>query len=103
MAWTSARKAFAVAVDVKIPTVLRAQTDGQASVAVDGSTVGEVFDKLIASFPGVKANLIGDDGGMHKFVNVYVNDDDIRYLDKLDTKLRDGDEVTILPAVAGGA
>ena len=92
-----------MAVDVKIPTVLRAHTDGQASVSVDGSTVGEVFDKLIASFPGIRANLIGDDGGMHKFVNVYVNDDDIRYLEKLDTALGDGDEVTILPAVAGGS
>ena len=92
-----------VAVDVKIPTVLRAQADGQASVSVDGETVGQVFDSLIAKFPGLKPNLIGDDGGMHKFVNVYVNDDDIRYLEKLETKLEAGDTVTILPAVAGGA
>ncbi len=92
-----------MAVDVKIPTVLRAQADGQASVSVDGETVGQVFDSLIAKFPGIKPNLIGDDGGMHKFVNVYVNDDDIRYLEKLETKLEAGDTVTILPAVAGGA
>ena len=92
-----------MAVDVKIPTVLRAQADGQASISVDGETVGQVFDQLIAQFPGLKPNLIGDDGGMHKFVNVYVNDDDIRYLEKLDTKLEAGDTVTILPAVAGGA
>jgi sulfur-carrier protein len=92
-----------VAVDVKIPTVLRAQADGQASISVDGETVGAVFDELITKFPGLKPNLIGDDGGMHKFVNVYVNDDDIRYLDKLETKLEAGDTVTILPAVAGGA
>lgn len=92
-----------MAVDVKIPTVLRAQTDGQPSVNVDGATVGEAFDALITRHPGVKANLIGDDGGLHKFVNVYVNDEDIRYLDKLDTKLGAGDVITILPAVAGGA
>ena len=83
--------------------MLRAQAEGQSSISVDGDTVGLVFDQLIAQFPGLKPNLIGDDGGMHKFVNVYVNDDDIRYLDKLDTKLEAGDTVTILPAVAGGA
>ena len=92
-----------MAVDVKIPTVLRAQVDGQASVSVDGTTVGAAFDELIGRYPGVKANLIGDDGGLHKFVNVYVNDEDIRYLDKLDTVLGAGDVITILPAVAGGA
>ena len=92
-----------MAVDVKIPTVLRSQTDGQSSVSVDGATVGEAFGTLITKYPGVKANLIGDDGGLHKFVNVYVNDEDIRYLDKLDTKLGAGDVITILPAVAGGA
>src|SRR4051812_19591576 len=93
----------AMAVDVKIPTVLRAQTDGQASVEAQGATVGEVFDALITRFPGVKGNLVGDDGGLHKFVNVYVNDDDIRFLDKLETKVRDGDTISILPAVAGGS
>ncbi len=91
-----------MAVDVKIPTVLRAQTDGQASIAADGATVGEIFDGLVARYPGIKANLIGDDGGLHKFVNVYVNDDDIRFLDKLDTKVSSGDTISILPAVAGG-
>jgi molybdopterin converting factor small subunit len=92
-----------MAVDVKIPTVLRAQTDGQASVAAPGSTVGEVFEALITQYPGIKGNLIGDDGGLHKFVNVYVNDDDIRFLDKLETKVADGDTISILPAVAGGS
>ena len=92
-----------MAVEVKIPTVLRAQVDGNASVSVDGANVGEVFEALVARFPGLRGNLLGDDGGMHKFVNVFVNDDDIRYLDRLDTKLSDGDEIAILPAVAGGA
>ncbi len=91
-----------MAVDVKIPTVLRAQVDGQVSIQAEGSTVGEVFDGLIERYPGVKGNLIGEDGGLHKFVNVYVNDDDIRFLDKLETKVADGDTISILPAVAGG-
>ncbi len=91
-----------MAVEVKIPTVLRAQADGNASVSVDGATVGEVFQSLVDRFPGLRGNLIGDDGGMHKFVNVFLNDDDIRYLDRLDTKVSDGDEIAILPAVAGG-
>ena len=61
-----------------------------------------MFDRLVARYPGVKGNLIGEDGGLHKFVNVYVNDDDIRFLDKLETKVTDGDTISILPAVAGG-
>ncbi len=91
-----------MAVEIKIPTVLRAQADGQTSVAIDGRTVGEVFQALIARYPGLRANLLDDSGGLHKFVNVYKDDDDIRYLDGLDTKVNDGDELTILPAVAGG-
>lgn len=92
-----------MAVDIKLPTVLRTHADGQASIAVEGATIGDVFADLVDRYPGLKANLIGDDGGLHKFVNVYVNDDDIRYLDQLDTKLADGDVISILPAVAGGA
>ena len=91
-----------MAVEIKIPNVLRAQADGQASLSIDGATVGEVFNNLVAKYPGLRANLLGDDGGLHKFVNVYKDDDDIRYLDGLDTKVNDGDELTILPAVAGG-
>jgi molybdopterin synthase sulfur carrier subunit len=91
-----------MAVEIKIPTVLRAQADGQTSVSVDGSTVGEVFNALIERYPGLRANLLDESGGLHKFVNVYKDDDDIRYLDGLDTKVNDGDELTILPAVAGG-
>ena len=90
-------------VEIKLPTVLRAQADGQASVAVDGSTVGEVFNALIERYPGLRGNLLDDAGGMHKFVNVYKDDDDIRYLDGLETKLGPGDVLSILPAVAGGA
>jgi len=90
-------------VDVKLPTMLRAQADGQGTVAVEGETVGAVFTALVERYPGLRDNLLDAAGGLHKFVNVYKDDDDIRYLDGLDTKLADGDELTILPAVAGGA
>jgi molybdopterin converting factor small subunit len=92
-----------MSVEIKLPTVLRAADDGQASVSVDGATVGEVFTTLVDRYPGLRSNLLDDAGGLHKFVNVYKDDDDIRYLDGLDTKLGDGDVLTILPAVAGGA
>ena len=91
-----------MAVEIKLPTVLRAQADGQSSVMIDGATVGEVFAKLIEQYPGLRGNLLDDGGGLHKFVNVYKDDDDIRYLEGLDTKLADGDTLSILPAVAGG-
>ncbi len=89
-------------VEVKLPTVLRAHADGQASVSVDGATIGEVFNALIEQYPGLRANLLDETGGLHKFVNVYVNDEDIRYLEQLDTKVEAGNEISILPAVAGG-
>ena len=87
---------------VKLPTVLRAQADGQTAVTVDGPTVGAVFEQLIARYPGLRGNLLSDTGELHKFVNVYKDDDDIRFLDGLDTKVADGDVLSILPAVAGG-
>jgi sulfur-carrier protein len=92
-----------VPVDVRIPTVLRTHTGGEPSVSVEGATIGEVFEALGVRYPGLRGHVLSDDGQLHKFVNVYVNDEDVRYLDQLDTKLSDGDEVTILPAVAGGA
>ena len=91
-----------MSVEIKLPTVLRAAADGQSSVSVDGATVGDVFATLVEKYPGLRDNLLDASGGMHKFVNVYKDDDDIRYLDGLDTKLADGDVLTILPAVAGG-
>jgi len=89
-------------VDVRLPTLLRANTDGASSVAADGATVGEVFGSLTDRYPGLKGQLVDDAGGLHKFVNVYVNDDDIRYLEQLATPVTDRDVVSILPAVAGG-
>ena len=91
-----------MAVDVRLPTLLRANTEGASSVAADGATVGEVFGSITDRYPGLKGQLVDDAGGLHKFVNVYVNDDDIRYLEQLDTKVSDGDVISILPAVAGG-
>jgi molybdopterin converting factor small subunit len=91
-----------MAVEVRLPTLMRPNADNQATVAVDGSTVGEVFSTLTARFPGLAGQLVDESGGLHKFVNVYCNDDDIRYLDHLDTKVGDGDVISILPAVAGG-
>ena len=92
-----------MSVEVKLPTVLRTHADGQASVSSDGATVGEVFADLVARYPSMRGNLLDDAGGLHKFVNVYKNDDDIRYLEQLDTKVDAGDVLSILPAVAGGA
>ncbi|HEU5302277.1 MAG TPA: ubiquitin-like small modifier protein 1 [Acidimicrobiia bacterium] len=91
-----------MAVDVKLPTLLRVHADGAASVTADGDTVGAVFADLTARFPGLAGNLIDDDGNLHKFVNVYRDDDDIRYLEGLDTAVDDGNVISILPAVAGG-
>jgi molybdopterin synthase sulfur carrier subunit len=91
-----------MAVEVRVPTLLRAAAGGASSVQTDGATVREVFAELTQRFPDLADQLVDGDGGLHKFVNVYRNDDDIRYLEALDTKLADGDVVSILPAVAGG-
>jgi MoaD family protein len=87
---------------VRLPTVLRPAAGGNSTVSANGSTIGEVLADLVATYPGMAGQVLTDDGGLHRFVNVYVNDDDVRYLDQLDTKVADGDEVSILPAVAGG-
>jgi len=90
------------AVVVRLPTVLRAQAAGQSTVEVSGSTVREVLNSLVGEYPGLGANILDDAGELRKFVNVYVDDEDIRFLDKLDTPVAEGEEVAILPAVAGG-
>ncbi len=88
---------------VKIPPVLRAQTGGEAAVPADGATVGEVLSALVGSHPDTKSQLFADDGELNRYVNVYLNDEDVRVLDGLDTAIDDGDTVVILPAMAGGA
>jgi MoaD family protein len=94
-------KAGEMAVTVKIPTQLRAATGGESSAQVEGGTVGEVLDSLYERFGELRSR-IAEDGGLRRFVNVYVGGEDIRFMDGLDTAVSDGDEVTILPAVAGG-
>ena len=89
-------------VEVRLPTLLRPHAGGAATVTADGATVGDVFHQLVERYPGLAGNLVDDDDQLHRFVNVYRNDDDIRYLDQLDTKVADGDVISILPAVAGG-
>jgi molybdopterin synthase sulfur carrier subunit len=91
-----------VPVRVKVPAILRGHTGGEGQVDGDGDTVREVLEDLEARFPGIRARLVTDDGALHRFVNVYVNDEDVRYLGSLETEVRDGDVVSILPAVAGG-
>jgi len=90
-----------MAVTVKIPTQLRAATDGQAEVEVSGATVGEVLDAVFAAHGDLRER-ITQDGNLRRFVNVYVSGEDIRFQDGLQTAISDGAEVTILPAVAGG-
>ncbi|MGH2656189.1 MAG: ubiquitin-like small modifier protein 1 [Actinomycetota bacterium] len=89
-------------VRVKVPTILRAHTGGEGQVDGEGGTVREVLEDLEGRFPGIRARLVTDDGALHRFVNVYVNDEDVRYLGSLETEVSDGDVVSILPAVAGG-
>ena len=87
---------------VKLPTILRSQAGGEKQVDVDGSTLREVLSDLEIRYPGITSTVLTEDGALHRFVNVYVNDEDVRYLGSLETEVRDGDTVSILPAVAGG-
>lgn len=88
--------------DVRLPTVLRSHAGGAAVVQAAGETVAEVLASLEATYPGLAGQLRTPEGAAHKFVNLYVDDDDVRYLDGLATKVGEGSEVSILPAVAGG-
>ena len=91
-----------MAVEIRLPTILRQHAGGLATVQAQGETLGEVFEDLVRQFPNMAGKVVTEDGSLHKFVNVYVNDDDARYLDKLDTKVGGDDSISILPAVAGG-
>ncbi len=88
---------------IHIPTPLRAYTDGQESVPVDAGTVASALQSLVTKHPGLKANLFGADGKVRSFVNIYLNEDDIRYLPgKEDSPTSPADELTIIPSIAGG-
>ena len=91
-----------MSVQVRIPTILRKYTDGEKQVEGNGATLADLFTDLDARHPGLRGGLVDDSGGLHRFVNVYVNDEDVRFLGAVDTAISDGDVVTILPAVAGG-
>ncbi|GIJ52144.1 molybdopterin synthase sulfur carrier subunit [Virgisporangium aliadipatigenens] len=92
-----------MAIDVRVPTILRSYTGGAKAVTGAGDTLADLLTDLDRQFPGFRERLITKEGALHRFVNVYVNDEDVRFLGALDAKLDDGDSVTILPAVAGGA
>jgi molybdopterin synthase sulfur carrier subunit len=87
---------------VRIPTPLRKLTNNEEVVEVEGSTINEAIAELQARFPGFKERLLDDAGTVRRFVNVYVNEEDIRFLQNQQTKLKDGDEISIIPAIAGG-
>jgi molybdopterin synthase sulfur carrier subunit len=91
-----------MSIEVRIPTVLRKHTDGQKTVTGEGATLRDLVADLDARNAGLGSALIGEDGALHRFINVYVNDEDVRYLGGVETPLTDGDSVSILPAVAGG-
>ena len=90
-----------MAIEVRIPTILRTYTDGARSVEAAGGSLSELIDDLDGNHPGIKDRLI-DNGDLRRFVNVYINDEDVRFIGGLEAELSDGDEVVVLPAVAGG-
>ena len=92
-----------MAVSVKIPTPLRTMTSGKSEVAVEASTVAEALNQLTAQFDGLKDRLLDESGEVRRFVNVYVNEDNIKDRDNLATPIKDGDTISILPSIAGGS
>ena len=91
-----------MSVTVRLPTIMRSNAGGQSEIQAEGGTIGEVIDDIVRQFPGTATHLKAPDGGVHRFVNVYLNDEDVRYLGKLETAVKDSDTVSIVPAVAGG-
>lgn len=89
-------------VTVRIPTPLRKHTDGKEEVSAEGATVGDVLNDLEKNHAGIKARICDESGAVRKFVNIFANDEDIRHLNNLETPMKDGDEVSIIPAIAGG-
>jgi len=92
-----------MAVEVRVPPVLRKFTTGAHAVRAEGSTIQELLEDLDTNYHGLKTEIVSDDGSIHRFINIYRNGEDIRYLERLRTPLKEGDVVSILPAIAGGA
>jgi MoaD family protein len=91
-----------VSVSVRVPTILRPYTNGVSAVEAEGATLSEVLESLDSSYPGIKARVLDESGELRRFVNVYVDNDDVRFAEGLQTSIKDGGEVSIIPAVAGG-
>ncbi len=91
-----------MAIEVRIPTILRSHTGGEKSVEGKGETLGDLIADLDTRYEGLRGRLVAEDGSLNRFVNVYLNDEDVRFMGGVNTPLSDGDVVTILPAVAGG-
>lgn len=87
---------------VRIPTPLRKLTNDEELIEVNAATIGEAINELQTRYPGIKERLLDETGAVRRFVNVYVNEEDIRFLQNQDTKLKSGDEISIIPAIAGG-
>lgn len=92
-----------MAVKVRVTSVIQKVVDNQKEFASDGKTIGELLENIDRAYPGFRAQIASDDGELHRFVNIYLNDEDVRYLGGKETPLKDGDVVSILPALAGGA
>lgn len=91
-----------MSVSVRIPTILRTYTGGESEVSASGTTLAEVLDDLDSTYAGIKGRILDESGSLRRFVNVYVDNDDVRFLDHLDTVTPDGTQVSVIPAVAGG-
>jgi len=91
-----------VSVSVRIPTILRTYTGGESEVSASGANLAEVLDDLDANFSGIKGRILDESGELRRFVNVYVDNDDVRFLDSLSTPTPDGTQISVIPAVAGG-
>jgi sulfur-carrier protein len=91
-----------MSVRVRVPTILRTYTKGESEVDADGATLADVIDALDHTYPGIRGRIVDDQGSLRRFVNVYVGNDDVRFLDGLDTSTPDGATVSVIPAVAGG-
>jgi molybdopterin converting factor small subunit len=91
-----------VPVEVRVPNILRPLAGGEPAVTAEGATLREVFEDLVRQYPGLRSSLLTTDGDMHRHLNVFLNDDDVRYLGRLDAKVGDTDTVTLMPAVDGG-
>ena len=89
-------------INVRIPTPLRKLTNGESEVEANGADISQLIDDLEKNYPGIKGKLCEDNGNVRKFLNIYLNDDDIRFMDSLATEVRDGDNVSLIPAIAGG-